>query len=192
MELHQEYRDFEEQLRDARMPDREVARTISHLQRHGYVAMESEDDTCIVLDESRYWGRKCSTARLEVSRVGEEESGPVNGPNAPNWIDMRVCEIEDTRAAGPRDKQEILAAEEAFYDRVWYDRKLVYLEKLEEDRRDADDGVLELMGHGMAKVESKYGVENLGPYEDFEWGMVNGKLSALRWVLGEDWDMLDT
>ena len=27
---------------------------------------------------------------------------------------------------------------------------------------------------------------------DFEWGMWNGKLSTLRWVLGEDWDFLDT
>jgi hypothetical protein len=26
----------------------------------------------------------------------------------------------------------------------------------------------------------------------FDWGMMNGKLSALRWVLGDDWDMLDT
>ena len=42
------------------------------------------------------------------------------------------------------------------------------------------------------KVIEKYGEENLGPYSDFEWGMINGKLSALRWVLGEDWDMLDT
>jgi hypothetical protein len=39
-------------------------------------------------------------------------------------------------------------------------------------------------------VENKY--EDTGPWSDFEWGMINGKLSALRWVLGDEWDMLDT
>jgi hypothetical protein len=41
-------------------------------------------------------------------------------------------------------------------------------------------------------VEKKYGRENLGPYTKFDWGMMNGKLSALRWVMGDEWDMLDT
>lgn len=42
------------------------------------------------------------------------------------------------------------------------------------------------------KARKKLGEGNYGPYDDFEWGMVNGKLSALRWVLGEDWDELYT
>lgn len=45
------------------------------------------------------------------------------------------------------------------------------------------------------RVEAKYGGKRaLMSYykDDFEWGMMNGKLSALRWVLGDDWDILDT
>jgi hypothetical protein len=42
------------------------------------------------------------------------------------------------------------------------------------------------------KTERDYGKKHLGPWDDFEWGMINGKLSALRWALGDDWDMLDT
>lgn len=43
-----------------------------------------------------------------------------------------------------------------------------------------------------AKARKKLGEDNYGPYSDFEWGMVNGKLSAMRWMLGEDWDELYT
>jgi len=27
---------------------------------------------------------------------------------------------------------------------------------------------------------------------DGDWGFVSGRLSAIRWVFGDDWDMLDT
>lgn len=58
--------------------------------------------------------------------------------------------------------------------------------------RKLDDLCENIRNRSARKVIEKYGEENLGPYSDFEWGMLNGKLSALRWVLGDEWDMLDT
>ncbi|MNR32650.1 hypothetical protein D3C85_1502550 [compost metagenome] len=29
-------------------------------------------------------------------------------------------------------------------------------------------------------------------WSHFEWGTINGKLSAIRWMLGDEWDNLDT
>jgi hypothetical protein len=83
----------------------------------------------------------------------------------------------------PRNWDEIRAAEEEFFDRIWYGRSMSY-EQTEELQR--------IAGPARARVEAKYGPENLGPYTDFEWGMINGKLSALRWVTGSEWDFLDT
>lgn len=92
-----------------------------------------------------------------------------------------------------RSKQQILMNEGELLDKVWYNRSLVLLEKVLEGREEMPpEDIMDGAGNGRAKVEKKYGVENLGPYSDFEWGMINGKLSALRWVMGDDWDMLDT
>jgi len=53
--------------------------------------------------------------------------------------------------------------------------------------------VLAIAGPRRQRVEATYSQPSqLGPLTDFELGMLNGKLSALRWVLGSDWDFLDT
>lgn len=92
----------------------------------------------------------------------------------------------------PRLLAEIQNWEQELFDRIWYQRSLNHIFALE----DAEDskGLAKLLAIArppMNRVEAEYG-ETLGPYTDFEWGMLNGKLSALRWVLGADWDFLDT
>ncbi|MGD1156102.1 MAG: restriction endonuclease [Terriglobia bacterium] len=88
-----------------------------------------------------------------------------------------------------RSIKEILAAEDEFLTKVWYGRKA----PAEHYR---SQGTPEYIIKGMLKAkrdaEKRFGKKNLGPWNDFEWGMLSGKLSALRWVLGDDWDMLDT
>lgn len=53
------------------------------------------------------------------------------------------------------------------------------------------DEIWDGMIAAMKAAEEQYPGE-LGPWTDFEWGMLSGKLSAIRWVLGDEWDVLDT
>ena len=91
-----------------------------------------------------------------------------------------------------RTEDEVSSAINELFEKVWYDRhqNLKYRVLVEDEHIDPEIWKRALT---VAKeVEKKYGVKNLGPWSDFEWGMINGKLSALRWFFGEDWDMLDT
>lgn len=116
--------------------------------------------------------------------------------------------IEQEWIEEPRRLTEILEAMDLLFHQVWYNRHQIMRQKIERGQskivekeifpvknhlrrpiqRDVWEGALK----AAAKVEKKYGLENLGPWDDFDWGMINGKLSALRWVLGDEWDMLDT
>lgn len=104
-----------------------------------------------------------------------------------------------------RRLMELLAASEELLDKIWYNRHQnlrieiesgkVRLTDGKNDWRKAntcDRGVWEGARKSAKRMEKKYGKKNLGPWTHFEWGMLNGKLSALRWVLGDEWDMLDT
>jgi PIN domain len=121
---------------------------------------------CVLLD---YFGDEFTQAYEEVEfLVGEEE---------------------------PRTLAEIIEAEQEFFDKVWYVRSVV--------RSDEEvDGLPEDIRTGMlvarARVEERYGRKTLrkpigrGHDKAWEYGFINGKLSALRWVLGSEWDFLDT
>jgi hypothetical protein len=82
-----------------------------------------------------------------------------------------------------RSLQQIRKAENEFFDKIWYGRSAL--------DRDMDPKLRRTVKRAQREVERKYGKKNLY-VDDFGWGMFSGKLSALRWVLGDDWDMLDS
>ena len=93
----------------------------------------------------------------------------------------------------PRTLAEILEAEKEFFDKIWYVRKLILREKIEAGEHDPlPIGMDQQVDNAMRAIEERYGVDNVGPWDDWGWGFVHGKLSALRWVLGSEWDFLDT
>lgn len=98
---------------------------------------------------------------------------------------------------------EILDSMDELTDKIWYNRHCNRAHGIETGKiklipdgteRYSNDVIHEGIWVGALatakKVEEKY--EDTGPWDDFEWGMLNGKLSALRWVLGDEWDNLDT
>jgi len=107
----------------------------------------------------------------------------------------------------PRTLSELLEAENELINKIWYDRHKVREYKIETGkikiiaRKDfsistSKNTIVKDIWEGARKsairIEKKYGRENLGPWTKFEWGMLNGKVSALRWMMGEDWDELYT
>ncbi len=102
-----------------------------------------------------------------------------------------------------RGLQEILSIMDELFDKVWYNRHCDLILGIENGNiRIVPDGTKEygndVIHEGILKAAQKSAqqvvdkYDNTGPWDDFEWGMLNGKLSALRWILGDEWDMLDT
>ncbi len=91
-----------------------------------------------------------------------------------------------------RSIDEIFIAEAEYSDKVWYDRHQLLMERAKEKKEKIDLEIWKKAQEAAKKIEKEYGKKYLGPHDDFEWGMINGKLSAIRWVLGEEWDVLDT
>jgi hypothetical protein len=91
----------------------------------------------------------------------------------------------------PRTLAEILEAEQEFFDRVWYERSVVHTIRYEEGDSDITEAQYKVSKEAQVRVLARRPGLRLCE-SDFEWGMWNGKLSTLRWVLGSEWDFLDT
>jgi predicted nucleic acid-binding protein len=128
-----------------------------------------------------------------------------------NEIDEDLLADHDLQFNGffePRRLSEIMEAEHLLFRQVWYNRhwntrtwidrgeiQMLPKERYSMKPYRADqilDTVWEQALAAAKRTEDEVGIENLGPWDDFEWGMLNGKLSALRWVMGDEWDTLDT
>jgi hypothetical protein len=109
----------------------------------------------------------------------------------------------------PRRLTTIYEAIERLTNQVWYNRHMNRVHAIEHgtveivnrirwdaERLTTQNYVLDEIWEGALRsakrVRRELGKGNFGPWNDFEWGMINGKLSALRWMLGDEWDMLDT
>lgn len=105
-----------------------------------------------------------------------------------------------------REEDAVAKWARRFEDQVWYNRHLLRAKAiardnltLVDDAQPTPPGSLPTLSKAVWEracaharcIEAEI-AEVGSPSSDYEWGKINGKLSALRWVLGLEWDMLDT
>jgi hypothetical protein len=82
-----------------------------------------------------------------------------------------------------RTNKEIDAEYRRLWDKVWWNRHM----SRHKPGCDCNDEKLVGCDPARALVE-KYGLEFLDPGDDVEWGITQGKMMALAWVHGSEWE----
>jgi len=160
------------------------------------ITMSKEEQLAFFADKDQRLARIETT--MERLLLGLDEYKAVSGlVPAPQRQDAQDSEPDegddwDEYIDEPRTMDEIADMANEFCEKIWFDRHLTLRYKVENGLETVNPEIWAGALKSAQRVIQQYGEENLGPYSDFEWGMLNGKLSALRWVMGEEWDMLDT
>lgn len=95
-----------------------------------------------------------------------------------------------------RGEAALQAAHAEYRDKAWWNRHQNWVRRISAGIDAAPQGSskasFDRAQFAAKRIEAKYGRDTLA-CSDFELGVLNGRLSALAWVLGSEWeDSLDT
>lgn len=108
------------------------------------------------------------------------------------WENDGLVREDDEPFVIRRSWSEVFKQQVIVCEKVWWNRhqNLLYNISVGTEKIGCEE-IFARAKKAARRVERKYGRKNLG-WSDFDWSILNGQFSALRWLLGDEWDNLDT
>lgn len=130
-------------------------------------------------------------ADTRYPRIIEGETGPNGHPvgydDNGDYVEWIPNEEEEDGEPWPmimrRNDDDISKEYRKLWNKVWWNRHMSHHTL----GCDCNDEPMVGCDSARALLE-RYGLEFLEPGEQVEWGITQGKMMALAWVMGSDWD----
>ena len=85
-----------------------------------------------------------------------------------NEFKEELLSLSSRGETGHRKSEEILEAEEEFLDKIWYNRHKMLEDKVNKGKIKVDSKIWQGALKSAKRVEEKYGIRELGSWDDFE------------------------
>lgn len=130
-------------------------------------------------------------ADTQYPKIIHDQTGPNGHPvgyaDNGDYVEWVPDEEDDTGPRWPlilrRNDSDISKEYQKLWDKVWWNRHMSHHKPGLECNDEPGIGC-----DAARALEEKYGRQFLEPGEQVEWGITQGKMMALAWVHGSDWE----